>query len=392
MLREQRRHTRRTALKAMTGLVLGVYLKPGSSMAQSGAAQILRPDGSTAGFAPNAFVRIGTDDTVTVLVKHIEFGQGPFTGLATLVAEEMDADWSKVRAEHAPADNNLYKNLLFGMQGTGGSTAIANSYEQMRKAGAAARAMLVEAAAQNWRAPASEISVDRGILKHTKSNRQGRFGQFAEAAAKLPVPADPPLKDPSKFLLIGREGAVKKLDAPGKSNGTAQFTIDIREPGMLTVVVAHPPRFGSRVASVDDTQARTVPGAVDIKQLSSGVAVYADGTWPALKARDALKITWDDSAAEKRSSSQLIEEYRALSRQKGIVAGQHGDVDAAQRPAPDRVRVRFSLFGARADGTARRLPAVGRQHGSGATWQSNADGRPTNHCGRARAQAGAREP
>jgi len=329
MQNQQPRLSRRTALKGMTGLVLGVYLKPGSSMAQSGAAQVLRPDSSTGSFAPNAFVRIGTDDTVTVLVKHIEFGQGPFTGLATLVAEELDADWSKVRAEHAPADANLYKNFLLGSQGTGGSTAMANSYEQMRKAGAAARAMLVEAAAQSWRVPAGEISVERGVLRHSRSNRQGRFGQFAEVAAKLPVPSDPPLKDPSKFRLIGREGAVKKLDVPAKTNGTAQFTIDIREPGMLTVVVVHPPRFGGKVASVDAVQARAVPGVVDVKQIPSGVAVYADSTWPALKAREALKITWDDSAAEKRSSSQLIEEYRALSRQKGSVASQHGDVDAA---------------------------------------------------------------
>src|SRR5262249_38053136 len=185
------------------------YLKPESSMAQSGAAQILRPDGSAAGFAPNAFVRIGLDDTVTVLVKHIEFGQGPFTGLATLVAEELDADWSKVRAQHAPADVNLYKNLLCGMQGTGGPTAIANSYEQMRKAGAAARAMLVEAAAQSWHVPAGEISVERGVLRHGKSNRQGRFGQFAEAAVKLPLPADPPLKDRSKLRPVVHAGADK---------------------------------------------------------------------------------------------------------------------------------------------------------------------------------------
>ena len=260
MPHEPPRLSRRTAFKAMTGLVLGVYLKPGSSMAQSGAAQILRPDGSIAGFAPNAFVRIGSDDMVTVLVKHIEFGQGPFTGLATLVAEELDADWSRVRAEHAPADANLYKNLLFGMQGTGGSTAIANSYEQMRKAGAAACAMLVEAAAQSWRVPPTEITIERGILRHAKSNRQGRFGQFAEAAAKLPVPADPPLKDASKFRLIGREGAVKKLDVPAKTTGTAQFTIDIREPGMLTVVVAHPLRFGSKVASFDRPSARGAGG------------------------------------------------------------------------------------------------------------------------------------
>jgi isoquinoline 1-oxidoreductase beta subunit len=341
MQNQQPRLSRRTALKGMTGLVLGVYLKPGSSMAQSGAAQVLRPDSSTGSFAPNAFVRIGTDDTVTVLVKHIEFGQGPFTGLATLVAEELDADWSKVRAEHAPADANLYKNFLLGSQGTGGSTAMANSYEQMRKAGAAARAMLVEAAAQSWRVPAGEISVERGVLRHAKSNRQGRFGQFAAAAAKLPVPSDPPLKDPSKFRLIGREGAVKKLDVPAKTNGTAQFTIDIREPGMLTVVVAHPPRFGSKVASLDATQARAVPGVVDVKQIPSGIAVYAESTWPALKAREALKITWDESAAEKRSSSQLIEEYRALSRQKGTVASQHGDVDAALTGAERLIEAEF---------------------------------------------------
>jgi isoquinoline 1-oxidoreductase subunit beta len=341
MQHKQSRLSRRATLKGMTGLVLGLYLRPGSGLAQSGAAQVLRPDGSTAGFAPNAFVRIGTDDTVTVLVKHIEFGQGPFTGLATLVAEELDADWSKVRAEHAPADANLYKNFLLGSQGTGGSTAMANSYEQMRKAGAAARAMLVEAAAQSWRVPAGEIIIERGVLRHAKSNRQGRFGQFAQAAAKLQVPENPPLKDPSKFRLIGREGAIKKLDVPAKTNGTAQFTIDIREPGMLTVVVAHPPRFGSRVANVDAAQARAVPGVVDVKQIPSGVAVYADSTWPALKAREALKITWDDGAAEKRSSSQLIEEYRTLSRQKGAVANQHGDVDGALTAAERVIEAEF---------------------------------------------------
>lgn len=333
--------SRRTAFKGVTGLVLGLCLKPGTGLAQSGMGQKLLPGTSATTFAPNAFVRVGSDDTITVLVKHIEFGQGPFTGLATIVAEELDADWSKVRAEHAPADDNLYKNSLMGIQATGGSTSIANSYEQLRKAGAAARAMLVEAAAQTWRVPASEVSVERGVLRHAKSNRQARFGRFAEAAAKLPVPQDPLLKDPSKFKLIGREGAVKKLDVPAKTNGTAQFTIDIREPGMLTVVVAHAPRFGSKVLTVDATQARTIPGVVDVKQISSGVAVYADSTWPALKGRETLKITWDDSVAEKRSSSGLVEEYRALSRQKGLVASQHGDVDAALTSAERIVEAEF---------------------------------------------------
>jgi len=333
--------SRRTALKGIAGLVLGVHLPGGSAKAQSGAAQIFRSDGTTARFAPNAFVRIGTDDTVTILIKHIEFGQGPFTGLSTLVAEELDADWSKVRAEHAPSNPDLYKNLAFGMQGTGGSTAIANSYEQMRKAGAAARAMLVEAAAQAWRVPAGEVTVDRGLLRHAKSGRQGRFGQFAEAAAKLPVPDNPPLKDPTKFRLIGREGAVKKLDAPGKTNGTALFTIDIREPGMLTVVVARPPRFGGKVASFDAAEARAVPGVVEVKQVPSGVAVYAESTWPAFKGRELLKVTWDDSAAEKRSSEQLIEEYRALSRRSGTVAAKHGDAEAALARADKVIEAEF---------------------------------------------------
>jgi isoquinoline 1-oxidoreductase subunit beta len=322
--------SRRAVLKGAAGLVIGLYL-PEMARAQSGAAQAFRPAaGGAAGFAPNAFVRIGTDDTVTVLIKHIEFGQGPFTGLATLVAEELDADWSKVRAEHAPSNPDLYKNLAFGVQGTGGSTAIANSYEQMRKAGATARAMLVAAAAQSWGVPAREITVERGVLRHAASGREGRFGQFAEAAARQPVPADAPLKDPSVFRLIGRDdGSVKKLDSAAKSNGTAQFAIDIREPRMLTVVVAHPPRFGARVASFDAGAARAVQGVVDVKQVPTGVAVYANGTWPALKGREKLRITWDESAAEKRSSDQLIEEYRALVRRPGRIASAHGDAIAA---------------------------------------------------------------
>src|SRR5262245_270380 len=327
MLHDDASLSRRTALKGMSGLVIGLYLPVGSAKAQLGAAQV---------FVPNAFVRIGTDNTVTVLIKHIEFGQGPFTGLSTIVAEELDADWSKVRAEHAPTNVELYKNLAFGVQGTGGSTAIANSYEQLRMAGAAARAMLVKAAAQTWRVPATEITVERGVLRHAKSGRRGHFGQFARAAAQLPVPDNLPLKNPTSFRLIGREGAVRKLDSAAKTHGTAQFAIDIREPGMLTVVVARPPRFGGKVASFDAAEALAIPGVVEVKQIPSGIAVYAEGTWPALKGREQLKIIWDEATAEKRSSEQLIEEYRALSRQPGAVAGTHGDAEAALARA-DRV-------------------------------------------------------
>src|SRR5688500_4959407 len=200
--------TRRTAVQSMAGLVIGFYLPRGLRAASAA------PTNAAALFAPNAFVRIGTDNTVSVLIKHIEFGQGPFTGLATLVAEELDADWSQIRAEHAPSNPELYKNLLFGVQGTGGSSAVANSYDQMRQAGATARAMLVAAAARAWSVPASEITVERGVLRHARTRRQGRFGQFTEAAARLPVPADVKLKNPSGFRLIGTDnGSVKRLDA-----------------------------------------------------------------------------------------------------------------------------------------------------------------------------------
>lgn len=316
--------SRRTLLQGTTGLLVGVYLAP-----MSRSAQAATPKARAAAFAPNAFVRVGTDSTVTVLVKHIEFGQGPMTGLTTLVAEEMDADWSQMRAEHAPANAKLYNNMAFGpIQGTGGSSAVANSYEQMRKAGAIARALLVQAAANAWSVPAADIAVERGVLRHVASRRQGRFGQFAVAAAKLPVPQDAPLKDPSAFRLIGREGAVKKLDVPGKTNGTAQFSMDIHEPGMLTVVVARAPRFGGKVASFDATATRAVSGVVDVKQVSSGVAVYAKDTWSAIKGREKLRVVWDEAAAEKRSSAQIVADYRQLAKTTGTVAASQGDVAA----------------------------------------------------------------
>src|SRR6266566_7601274 len=164
--------TRRAALQGLAGLVIGIHL-PALARAQSGVVRALRPDSAAAAFAPNAFVRIGSDDIVTVLIKHIEFGQGPFTGLATLVAEELDADWSQIRAEHAPSNPALYKNFMLGMQGTGGSSAIANSFDQMRKAGATARAMLVRAAANMWNVAPSEIVVERGVLRHAATMREG---------------------------------------------------------------------------------------------------------------------------------------------------------------------------------------------------------------------------
>ncbi|MBP2562705.1 isoquinoline 1-oxidoreductase beta subunit [Neorhizobium galegae] len=315
--------TRRGFL-AGSGLVIGVAIAPKMLPAAPTGVHA----GGDAALAPmNAFVKIGTDDTVTVLAKHIEFGQGPFTGLATLVAEELDADWSQMRAVHSPTDNKVYANLMFGLQGTGGSSSIANSYEQMRKAGATARAMLVAAAAEDWKVPASEITVQKGRIKHAASGKESGFGAFAEKAARQTPPAEPKLKDPRDFVLIGTE--LPKLDTHGKINGTAIFTLDITPDNLLIAVVAHPEHFGATVKSFDDAEARKVQGVVDVKQVPAGIAVYADNTFAALKGRDALSIEWDLSKAETRSSEELSADYRKLFGEKGLEAANNGNVDEA---------------------------------------------------------------
>jgi isoquinoline 1-oxidoreductase beta subunit len=316
--------TRRSFL-AGAGLVIGFTLAP--KVFSANALEGVQAGGPETLSAMNAFVKIGADDTVTVLSKHIEFGQGPFTGLATIVAEELDADWSQMRAVHSPADDKVYANLMFGLQGTGGSTAIANSYEQLRKAGATARAMLVAAAAAEWNVPASEITVSKGRIKHAGSGKESGFGALAAKAATQTPPAEPKLKDPKDFVLIGQE--LPKLDTLSKTNGTAVYTLDITADNMLYAVVEHPAHFGATVKSFDDSEARKVAGVVDIKQVPQGVAVYADNTFAALKGRGALKVEWDLSKAETRSSDQLTADYTKLFGEKGLQATHNGDVDKA---------------------------------------------------------------
>jgi len=334
--------SRRAFLRGLgvgAGLVVAVRL--GLSHAQqSGAAAVIRAGDEAATLDAAGFVSIGTDDVVTVLIKHLEMGQGPYTGLATLVAEELDADWSQMRAEGAPSNAALYKNLAFGIQGTGGSTAIANSYEQMRKAGATARALLVAAAAQAWGVPASEITVSKGVIRHAGSGREARFGELAVQAAQLTPPAEVKLKDPARFTLIGRDG-VPRLDTPAKSDGSAIFTLDVSHAEMLTVLVAHPPAFGARAAAVDAGAAQKVRGFVDAKIIPQGVAVYADGFWAARKAREALKVTWDESGAELRGSEQLLAEYRNQSKQPGTRATDRGDVGKAREKATRRLQAEY---------------------------------------------------
>ncbi len=293
-------------------------------------------------FAPNAFVRIGADSTVTVVIKHLEMGQGVTTGLPTLVAEELDADWAQVRFESAPADAARYNNLLWGpAQGTGGSTAIANSWEQLRKAGATARAMLVAAAAARWQVATSEISVNKGVVAHAATRRRASFGELAAQAATLPVPVDVKLKDARDYRLIGKH--VARKDSRDKTTGRAQFTIDVKLPGLLTALVAHPPLFGATVKSFDATKARAVKGVVDVVQIPTGVAVLAVDFWAAKQGRDALAVTWDESAAFKLGSAEIFAQYRELAAKPGVVALSTGDTGKAMNGAAKTLEAEFEF-------------------------------------------------
>ena len=296
-----------------SGLVIGFgWLAPTDANAALQGAE----GAATGPLAPNAFVRVGTDNLVTVICKHHEMGQGNTTGLATLVADELEADWALVRTEYAPSNVELYKNLNFGMQGTGGSSAIANSYLQYRSAGAAARAMLVAAAAETWQVPPGEIRTSKSTLTHA-SGKRATYGEMAEAASRQTPPANPTLKTAAQFTFIGKDRSTPRVDSPSKCNGTATYTIDVKLPGLLTAVIAWPPSFGAKLVSFDATDAKTVKGVTDVVEVPEGVAVVATGTWSALQGRRALKVQWDESASKDLDSEGLLASYRAQAAQPG---------------------------------------------------------------------------
>jgi isoquinoline 1-oxidoreductase beta subunit len=286
------------------------------------------------------FVKVGSDDTVTVVIKHAEFGQGVTTGLTTIVAEEMDACWGQMRWEFAPADVRLYANSRIGVQGTVSSSSIANSWLQLRQAGAMARAMLVQAAAQAWGVTAEEITVRDGVLSHPGGQR-GRFGQFAAVAARLQPPEEVPLKEPHQFRLIGQQ--LPRLDLREKANGQAVFTVDVQKPGMLVAVVERPPRFGGKVESFDASQTLEVPGVREVVAIPRGVAVVADSFWSACRGRQLLSVQWDESQAETRSSEQLMADFRRLADHQGTVARDDGDALTALEEAERLLEVEYEL-------------------------------------------------
>ena len=243
--------------------------------------------------ALNAFVRIGTDESVTVISNHSEMGQGIYTSLPMLLNEELEADWSKIRVEAAPVDK-VYNHPVFGMQMTGGSTTSPAEWEHYRKMGALARTMLVTAAAQQWNVDAGSCQVEKGAVLHRATGKRATYGSLASAAAKLTPPAEVKLKDAKSFTLIGKP--TRRLDTPEKTNGSAQFGLDVSLPGMLVAVVARPPVFGGKATKVDASEALKVPGVKAVEQVESGVAVIAERFWPAISTPASIPTARTESA------------------------------------------------------------------------------------------------
>ena len=330
LINESRRDFLKFGIASGTGLTLGLYFNV--LHADKHTDQIL--------LEPNAFVRIAPDNTVTVIAKHIEFGQGTYTGLSTLVAEELDAAWTQIKVESAPADANLYNNLSWGpYQGTGGSSSIANSFQQMRNAGATARSMLVTAAASLWEVSPDSISIEQGVVLHPASSRSATFGELAQLAAKLPVPEKVSLKNAKDFIYIGKQAP--RVDSASKSNGSAIFTQDIQLPNMLTALVAHPPKFGATIKSFDATTAKSVNGVKDVVEIPTGIAVLAKDFWSAKKARDALQIEWDESNAFKLGSDEILAQYKSLAEKPGTVAHSSGNVEEAFNTAKETITANY---------------------------------------------------
>jgi len=288
----------------------------------------------------NAWVRIASDNTVTLIIDKSEMGQGVVTSLAMLLAEELECDWKKVKTEFAPAAPE-YFNPLFGLQGTGGSTSVRASWGPLTKAGAAAREMLVAAAAKQWYVDPSACHAENGAVVHTATNKRLSYGALVAEAAMHPVPPSPAPKDPKDYKYIGRP--VKRLDTPDKVRGRAEFGIDVRLPKMQHAVVARCPVFGGQVKSFDATKAKAVRGVKQVVQISTGVAVVADNTWSAMEGRRALQIAWDEGHNAANSSEAIRKLYFERAGQPGAIARKEGDVEAALAGAAKKVEAAYEV-------------------------------------------------
>jgi isoquinoline 1-oxidoreductase beta subunit len=325
-----RRQFIKTSALAGGGLLLACHLPLGARDASAAGGEV---------FAPNAFLRIAPDESVTVIVNKSEMGQGVYTSLPMLIAEELCCDWKRVAFRSSPVAPE-YNHSQFGpIMVTGGSSSVRSEWDRLSLAGAAAREMLITAAAQQWKVKPSACRADNGIV-HGPGGKQLSFGKLAARAAKLPVPKDPKLKSGAKKLL-GKP--LHRLDSPAKINGTAVFGIDVQTPGMLTAVIARSPVFGALVRSFDATQAKAVPGVREVVKISGGVAVVADGFWPALKGRELLQVVWDEGGGAKVSTAAMREQYASLSGTIGMEARNVGDALAVLAKAQERVEAVYDL-------------------------------------------------
>ena len=325
-------HTsRRNFLK--TGAILSGGLL--ISFAVPGASRLKNKD---ADFAPNAYLRIGTNDDIHVVLAHSEMGQGIWTTLTMLIAEELDADWSKIQVEHSPA-GDPYKHTAYGVQITGGSSTTWSEFDRYRKAGATARVLLVQAAAKKFGVKPTDCKTENGWV--IAGDKRASYGELAADAATLPAPGDVALRTAKDWKYIGK--GVKRLDAPVKVNGEAKFGMDMQFPGMLTAVMAHPPVYGAKVKSLDAIKAKAFPGVHDVVQVPNGVAVIADHFWAAKKGRDLLKIEWDLGKNVSIDSVTQLAEFKRLAATRGLPAAKAGDVDKAMSGAAKVIEAEYTF-------------------------------------------------
>ena len=328
-----RREFLKTGAAVGGGLLVSWYLPLPSAGAGKAAARENQ-------VALNAFVRIGTDESVTVIASHSEMGQGVYTSLPMLLNEELEADWSKIRVEAAPVDK-AYNHPVFGMQMTGGSTTSPAEWERYRKMGALARTMLVAAAAQQWKVAAASCQVEKGVVLHRATGQRATYGSLANAAAQLTPPAEVKLKDAKSFTLIGKP--TRRLDTPSKTNGSAQFGLDVSLPGMLTAVVARPPVFGGRMTKFDASEALKVPGVKAVEQVESGVAVIAERFWPAKVGRDKLVVEWDLGPNAGLSTEQMTRDFAEQAKSPGAIAKKTGDPESALKTATKTITAEYGV-------------------------------------------------
>jgi isoquinoline 1-oxidoreductase subunit beta len=331
--------SRRDFLKATAivggGLAIGVYLP-------AVAQEKLTPNPNAGkSFEPNAWIRITPDNAITIVVDKSEMGQGVMTSMPMLVAEELDVDWSQIKLQQAPA-NEVYKNRIFGIQATGGSTSVASSWQHLRQMGAAAREMLVAAAAQQWGVTPDSCVTDKGAIMHSASGRKLSYGEVATTAAGVPVPQNPKLKSPENFKIIGKP--IPRVDTASKVNGTAGFGIDVKVPGMLIAAIAHSPVFGGKVGSFDTVQAKAIPGVRAVVLVGDGgVAVVANDYWTAKKGLQAVKIQWRDGANAQVSTAGINKVFAEAANRPGAVAHNHGDSAKALIQSAKKINAVYQL-------------------------------------------------